>query len=126
MDRLRLQGMRFFVHVGSTEAEREAGHHLEIDIEIALDLREAGEADALEATVDYSAVHAALGAALDGQRYTLLEAVAQEAARAAAGALDQPVEELVVRVRKPGPPVPGGVMDHAEVEIRREPPLDGG
>lgn len=126
MDRLRLQGMRFFVHVGSTEAEREAGHHLEVDLELALDLREAGEADDLEATVDYSAVHAALEAALAGERFTLLEAVAHEAARAAAGALNQPVEELVVRARKPAPPVPGGVMDHAEVEIRREPPLDDG
>jgi dihydroneopterin aldolase len=121
MDRIRLQGMRFFVHAGSTEAERDAGHHLELDVEMGLDLRPAGEADDLEATVDYAAVHGAIEEAVAGGRYTLLEAVAEDAAAAAADALDHPVDELVVRARKPSPPVPGGVMDQAEVEIRREP-----
>lgn len=116
--------MRFYVHVGSTEAEREAGHHLEVDLELGLDLGPAARADALDATVDYSAVHAALDEALAGERYTLLEAVARDALQAAVDAVDEPLEEVVVRARKPAPPVPGGVMDHAEAELRREPPLD--
>lgn len=126
MDALRLHGMRFFTRVGHTEAERDTGHHLEVDLELALDLRDAGRTDDMERTVDYVLLHEALGEALEGARFHLLEAAAHTAANAVVEALREAgtaerVEEVVVRVRKHHPPVPGGFMDSASAEVTRTP-----
>jgi dihydroneopterin aldolase len=119
MDRVTLKNLRLFTHVGCTAEERRVGQHLEIDIEFHLDLREAGTSDRIGASVDYAKAATRVREAVSGIEANLLETVAQ---RAAAALLDLGVPTVVVRVRKPSPPIPGAHADHAEVEVRRSGP----
>lgn len=106
--------MRVYTHVGCSAEERRVGQHLEIDLEFHLDLRRAD--DHIERSVDYAKAHALVKQAVEGHEANLIETIAERAAGAILGLGGSTV---VVRVRKPAPPIPGGHADFAEVEIRR-------
>ena len=118
-DRIVLTNMVFEGRHGVTDAERAAAQQFEVDVEIHLDLRPAGLADDLSRTVDYAEVFEIARSAVEGPSRRLIETLAESIAAAvlersaAAGAI-----EVVVRVRKPGAPLPGP-LDHAVVEITR-------
>ena len=116
MDAIRLRNLRFFTHVGCTAEERRVGQHLEMDVEFRLDLREAGTTDRIGSSIDYATAAGRIRDAIGGIEANLLETVAERAANAI---LDLGAREVLVRVRKPAPPMPGAHADHAEVEIRR-------
>lgn len=116
MDAIRLRNLRFFTHVGCTAEERRVGQHLEMDVEFQLDLREAGRTDRISASLDYATAAGRIREAVQGLEANLLETVAE---RAATALLDMGAPLVIVRVRKPAPPMPGAHADHAEVEIRR-------
>ena len=116
MDRVTLKNLRIYTHVGCTAEERRVGQHLEVDIEFRMDLREAGTSDRIDASIDYATAATAVRDAVGGLEVNLLETVAE---RAAAALLAMGAPEVVVRVRKPSPPIPGAHADHAEVEILR-------
>lgn len=116
MDRVTLRNLRIYTHIGCTAEERRVGQHLELDIEFRMDLREAGTGDRIGASVDYAAAAVLVREAVAGIEANLLETVAE---RAAAAVLALGAPEVVVRVRKPSPPIPGAHADHAEVEIVR-------
>ena len=88
-----------------------------VDLSMAVDLRRAGETDALEDTVDYGAVFAAVREIVEGPHADLIEALAARIARAVLD-LAPPVREVTVRVRKPEAPLPGD-FEWAGVEITR-------
>lgn len=116
MDRVTLKNLRIYTHVGCTTEERRVGQHLEVDIELRMDLREAGTADRIGASVDYAKAAMLVREAVAGIEVQLLETVAE---RAAAALVPLGAKEVVIRVRKPSPPIPGAHADHAEVEIVR-------
>ena len=116
MDRITLRNLRIYTHVGCTAEERRVGQHLELDIELRMDLREAGTTDRIGASVDYARAATQVREAIGGIEVNLLETVAE---RAAASLLSLGAAEVVVRVRKPSPPIPGAHADFAEVEIAR-------
>jgi dihydroneopterin aldolase len=116
MDRITLRNIRVFTHVGCTAEERRVGQHLEIDIEFHLDLRGPGASDKISDSIDYAKAFALVQKAVAGLEANLLETIAERAADSIA---DLGAPEVVVRVRKPAPPIPGGHADFAEVEIRR-------
>lgn len=116
MDKITLRNLRVYTHVGCTAEERRVGQHLEIDIEFHLALADAGTTDRIGASIDYATAATLVREALSGIEVHLLETVAE---RAAAAVAPLGPAEVVVRVRKPSPPIPGAHADHAEVEIRR-------
>lgn len=116
LDRVTLRNLRIYTHVGCTAEERRVGQHLEVDIEFRLDLRDAGTSDRITASIDYAKAADLVRAAVGGIEVNLLETVAE---RAAAALLTLNAPEVIVRVRKPSPPIPGAHADFAEVEIRR-------
>ncbi len=59
-DRIVVRGLRLWAHVGVLEFERSEGQWFELDLELAVDLAEAGRCDALERTLDYSRLITAL------------------------------------------------------------------
>jgi dihydroneopterin aldolase len=115
-DRVTLRNLRIYTHIGCTAEERRVGQHLELDIELRMDLREAGTTDRIDASIDYAKAATLVRDAVAGIEANLLETVAE---RAAAALLTLGVPEVVVRARKPSPPIPGAHADHAEVEIAR-------
>lgn len=116
MDRITLRNMRVFTHVGCSSEERRVGQHLELDLEFHLDLKPAGTTDRISESIDYAKAHQLVKDAVEGFEANLIETIAERAAAAVKGLGAQ---RVVVRVRKPAPPIPGGHADHAEVEVVR-------
>jgi len=116
-DAIRLRGMRFYGYHGALPAERELGQRFEVDVELTLDLRPAGQSDDLARTVNYAAVYDDVRQMVEGPPCRLIEALAE---RIAARVLADypPVLAVGVRVRKPAAPV-AGILETVEVEIER-------
>ncbi len=115
-DRIVLTNLRFDARHGVHDWERVTAQPFEVDVELWLDLAPAGRADDLARTIDYGPVYDVVAGVVDGPSRSLLEALAE----AIAGELlaHFPVDEVVVRIRKPGVRL-AGPLDHASVEIRR-------
>ena len=116
-DVLRLRNMRFYGYHGLFPEEETLGQLFEVDVELTRDLSAAGKTDDPEATVDYVVVYGLVEEAVTQEPCRLVEALAERLAERV-GRACAPVEVLV-RVRKPHPPVPAH-FDGLEVEIRRQ------
>lgn len=115
-DCLRLQNLRFFAYHGLYPEEARLGQQFEVDVELYGDLSASGRTDDPADGIDYTVVLGLVEKVVTGDRCQLVEALAERIAAAIAeecGPL-----ELVVRVRKPNPPV-ATQFDGVEVEIRR-------
>lgn len=117
-DRIVLEGMVFFGYHGTRPEENSLGQRFVVDVALRVDLRAAGEADDLGATVDYSLVHRAARAIVEGPPLRLTEAVAERIA--AAVLAEHPLVDAVeVRVRKPNVRLDDTVLAGSVVEIVR-------
>jgi 7,8-dihydroneopterin aldolase/epimerase/oxygenase len=120
-DRLALTKMAFQGRHGVLPEERENAQPFEVDVELALDLRPAGESDDLGRTVDYREIFEICRGVLEGPSQQLVESLAERiAARMLRAFAPWGVTEVIVRVRKPAVRLPGP-LDAASVEIRRTP-----
>lgn len=117
-DRIRLNDMVFFGYHGALPEERALGQRFVVDIEVEADLQRAGETDSLEETINYSELYTVAEDVAMGPPFNLIEAVAQQIANRILGAQPK-VEAVLVRVRKPGVPIPGSVLASSEVCIER-------
>ena len=115
-DRIVLSRMRFDGRHGVSDGERSTPQPFEVDVELYLDLQPAGTDDDLARTVDYGQVFELCREFVEATNFRLLETIAEGIAHEILVA--HPVAEVVVRVRKLRVPV-SGLLDHAEVEIRR-------
>lgn len=115
-EKISLRNLVYWGYVGASDWERETRTRIEVDIELYADLKKACKSDDLNDTIDYSMVHDLAANVIGERHHNLLESLAEEIADAAFGICDY--GKIVVRVRKPQPPV-GGPCDCAEVEIIR-------
>lgn len=117
-DKIILEGMVFFGYHGTLPEENTLGQRFVVDVTLHLDLRPAGEADDLAATVDYSEVHRQVRAIVEGPPLKLIEAVAEQIA--ATVLAEHPIVQAVqVRVRKPHVRLADTVLAGSAVEIFR-------
>ncbi len=115
-DRIFLRGLEVSGRFGVEGWERETDQPLLVDVEVFLDLSGAGEADRMEAALDYTVLAERVRGAV-GSGASLLEAVAERAARAV---LSLPgARACRVRVRKPTAALLLGAEDVA-CEVYRE------
>jgi len=104
MDEIQLRGLVALGYCGALPEEQERVQPLEVDLDVALDLRGPGESDALDDTIDYGVLCAMVERIITTERFTLIERLAT---RIADGALaDERVSAVTVSVRKLRPPVP--------------------
>lgn len=116
MDQVILSGARLQARIGVTEQERAQPQELVVDVELAVDTREAARRDDLRFSIDYAAVWRKLESVAGLQPYALVETLAE---RIAAAVLEEfPAEAVRVLVRKPGALRAEGV-DWAGVGITR-------
>ena len=104
MDQIELRGLVAFGYCGALPEEQEKVQPLEVDLDVALDLRVPGESDALDDTVDYGVLCAMVEHIITTERFTLLERLATRITEVALA--DTRVESVTVWVRKLEPPVP--------------------
>ena len=112
---IRLRNMVFYAYHGVGEDEQNLGGKFECDVEMRSDLSNAAETDSLARTVDYEKVYGFVQTTILQNKFFLLEALATRIARGILREFTQ-VESVLVRVRKPHPPVKG-VVDHVEIEV---------
>lgn len=116
MDVIRLLNLVFYSYHGVEKFEKEKGQRFEIDIELFLDLKKAGQSDRLEETIDYSRVYQIVEEIVIEDEYNIIEALAESIAQTLLSQFN--VQEVVVRVRKPHVTI-HGILDSVEVEIIR-------
>src|SRR5688500_15428129 len=116
---VEMRGITLYTHHGVTEAERELGQRLELDVTLELADCEALETDELEGTIDYSAAYDIVAAAATERSYRTLERLAQVIGERLVERLGARVAH--VRARKPDPPIEGTVGS-AGVEVAVERP----
>lgn len=115
-DVLRLRNMVFHAYHGTLVEERRLGQKFEVDVEIITDTREAGSTDDLTKTVDYIRVYEQVERVIMEESLQLIESLAERIARMVLDGFA--VSEVLVRVRKPSPPIRGH-LECVELEIRR-------
>lgn len=116
MDRIVLKGMEFYGYHGVMEQEQQLGQRFVVDVELELDLREAGISDDLAATVSYADVYEVVRRVVTGPPRQLIEAVAEDVA---SGVLsDSRVKWVRVCLKKPQAPI-AGHFAYMAVEIER-------
>ncbi len=114
-DVLRLRNMRFYAYHGLFPEEAKLGQWFEVDVEIFSDFRGYAHDGATDA-VDYSRVYETTHAVVTGERFGLVEALADRIAEVLQSSLH--LKRLRVRVRKPNPPMQA-IFDGVEVEVER-------
>jgi dihydroneopterin aldolase len=116
MGTIVIAGLRELGVHGVLPEEQARPQPFEVDIELTVDLTAAGESDAIEDTVDYSAVSEAVSRVVASERYHLLERLATRIAEVCV--VDDRVRAVAVTVRKLRPPV-RAMLDHVAVRIER-------
>ena len=118
MDRIFLRGMRFMACHGVLPHEREVPQPFEVDVEMGLDLRAAGESDELDDTVNYAKVYDVVSTVLTVTRKYLIEALAEEIADDLLRDFDS-LRWVRVTVHKPAAPIDGMFSDVGVTILRR-------
>jgi dihydroneopterin aldolase len=98
---------------GALPEEGVRAQPFEVDLDLEVDLRAAGDSDDLGDTVDYGEVAGMVASIVRGERYVLLERLAARIAEAVLA--DERVTAADVTVRKLRPPVP---VDLATAAVR--------
>lgn len=116
---VEVRGISIFTHHGVTEAEREVGQRLEIDVSLELPHSDAVVTDRLEDTVDYAEVCDIVVLAATERSHLTLERLAHVIGERL---MERFVPRSVsVRAAKPEPPIPVTVAEAAvEVELRSD------
>ncbi|MDK2821037.1 MAG: 7,8-dihydroneopterin aldolase/epimerase/oxygenase [Clostridia bacterium] len=109
--------MEFYGYHGVHPAEHELGQPFIVDLELYLDLTQAAKSDDIKATINYLEIYSLVKKIVTDSRFNLLEALAETISNSILE--NFPVNELLVRVRKPHAPLPG-TFNYAGVEIKRK------
>jgi 7,8-dihydroneopterin aldolase/epimerase/oxygenase len=114
---VELRGLSIFTHHGVSEAEREIGQRLELDISFDVPDCDAVLTDRLEDTVDYAEVADIVALAATERSYRTLERLCHVICERLAERFR--CESVTVRAAKPEPPLPLAIEEVA-VEVTRE------
>ncbi|MFD0717159.1 dihydroneopterin aldolase [Paenibacillus sp. GCM10027626] len=118
MDKIRMQGMRFYGYHGVYPEENKLGQQYKVDVELHLDLSKAAAEDDLTATVNYAEAYTVIKQIVEGPPFQLIEALAGSIASRLLDIYTS-VNEVTVRVTKPNPPFEV-YFDGVVVELSRK------
>lgn len=114
---IRLHNMTFYGYHGISAAERQTGRRFEVDVELMVDMDKPARSDKLKDTVNYTEVYRTVEELVAQNRFALLETIGVRLANQILKKFKP--KEVIIRVRKKIPPVPGN-LDHIEVEVKRK------
>lgn len=114
---IEISGLSLYTRHGVSEAERELGQRLLIDVSFVLDECDATNTDQLEDTIDYAEVCEQVALAAQGRSYKTLERLCTAVAERLSERYG--ADGIRVKATKPEPPIPLPV-DEVSVEVERE------
>ncbi len=117
-DLILLGNLRFYGYHGVIPEETKLGQEFIIDLTLEIDLQPAGLSDDLQHTIHYGEIYTQVRRIVEGERYKLLEALAENLAASLLKQHPQ-VAAITVRVTKPNAPIPGLGSGRVGVEVRR-------
>ncbi|MBM7650280.1 dihydroneopterin aldolase [Bacillus ectoiniformans] len=117
MDKIYVTGMEFYGYHGVFPEETKLGQRFKVDAVLELSLRQAGETDQLEYSVNYAEIYQVCQQIAEGKPYQLVETVAEQIAASLLNKFTR-VQACTIKVIKPDPPIPGHYQ-HVAVEITR-------
>jgi len=117
MDKIFVNQMEFYGYHGVFPEENTLGQRFMVDLMVLVDLKKAGETDALEHSVNYGELFQVCKEIVEGKPFKLVEAVAEKIAETVLKQFTL-VSEVTIKVIKPDPPIPGHYRSVA-VEITR-------
>lgn len=117
MDKIIARGLTFSGCHGVLPREKTIPQKFIVDLEMHLDLREAGLRDNLELTVNYDEVFHQVKSIVENESYNLIEALAEKIAGVLLNKF--PLQVVEVTLYKPDAPVEGE-FDYFAVKIKRE------
>jgi len=114
---IEIAGLSLFTHLGATEAEREVGQRLVIDLRLEVGECDAIVTDRVQDTIDYAEVCEAVALAAQQRSYRTLERLCAAVAHRLVEHFG--AESVWIKIAKPEPPIPLPVEEVA-VELWRE------
>jgi dihydroneopterin aldolase len=102
-DRISLTGLQVFARHGVLEHEATQGQTFIVDLVLDVDLTEAGASDRLDSTVDYGSLAKRVHDLVAGERWDLIERVAERIAEVVL--TDERCQGVEVTVHKPDAPI---------------------
>lgn len=117
MDKIHLNNMGFYGYHGVLKEETTLGQKFFIDIELYVNLKEAGISDNIDKSVSYAEVYNTVKKIAEGKPFKLLEGFAESLSTTILKEYGL-VDGLNIKIRKPEAPVPG-IYDFFGVEITR-------
>ena len=117
LTKMTLKNMTFYGYHGVYSTEKELGQQIEVDVELVGDFTKAGRNDDFDQALNYAEVYNIVKDIVEEQQFNLIESIGTAISDQIAASYD--LEKIMVRVRKPHPPV-GGFMDAVEFEVSRE------
>ena len=116
MDRILIAGLREMGVHGVLAEEQERAQPFRVDLELLVDVANAGSSDELGDTVDYGVICDAVRRVVANEHHQLLERLATRISEVCVS--DVRVKGVVVEVRKLQPPI-AGEIDYVGVRIER-------
>lgn len=117
MDKILLKDIKLYGYHGVFEKEQEIGQYFHVNIEIFLDLEQAGITDELGNTVDYSKVYDIIKDINNNNKFRLIESFAHNISEEILSTFDK-IKDITVQIRKPDAPIDGDFR-WVGVEIKR-------
>ena len=114
---LEISGLSLYTHHGVSEAEREVGQRLVLDLRLDIGQSDATVTDSIEDTVDYGEVCNTVALLAQQRSHKTLERLCSVIADRLLGEYD--LEGVWVKASKPEPPIALSV-DEVSVEVWRE------
>jgi dihydroneopterin aldolase len=96
-DRITIEDLEVWFHVGVPDAERTKAQKLLITIEMAHDLAASGASDNLEQTIDYYSVSEAIKSLGRARRWKLIEALADDVCELVLGKFKPDAVRVVIK-----------------------------
>lgn len=117
MDRMVLHRMEYYGYHGVFAEERKLGQRYYIDLEIDMNLSEAGRNDDLTKTINYAEIHELVKQIVENKSFQLIEALGEHIASSLLDTYTI-INALTVKVTKPHPPFDIH-FEGVTVELRR-------
>ena len=114
---IEISGLSLYTHHGVSEAEREVGQRLVIDMRLDVGETDATVTDSIDDTVDYAEVCQLVALVAQQRSHRTLERLCSTIADRLLA--DYDLEGVWVKASKPEPPIPLSV-DEVSVEVWRE------
>jgi dihydroneopterin aldolase len=114
---IEITGLSLYTHHGVTEAEREVGQRLVVDVRLDMGECDATATDSIEDTIDYVQVCQLIALVAQQRSHSTLERLCSTIANRLLG--DYELEAVWVKASKPEPPIALSV-EEVSVEVWRE------